>query len=102
MFKELAGRTLLVGLSLLFVVCSMGMGLLVSTVARTQVEALMFAFMIMLPSVLLSGFMFPRSEMPPGIYHGWMSLEPDTLLLSTASHVYNRDKPDEERIPAWA
>ena len=28
------------------------------------VEALQFAFMIMLPSVLLSGFMFPRSEMP--------------------------------------
>jgi len=27
-----------------------------------------------------------------------MSLEPDTLILSTASHVYNREKPDEELI----
>jgi dTDP-4-dehydrorhamnose 3,5-epimerase len=36
---------------------------------------------------------------PPGIYHGWMSLQPDTMLLSTASHEYNREKPDEERIP---
>ncbi|MHC5079092.1 MAG: dTDP-4-dehydrorhamnose 3,5-epimerase family protein [Planctomycetota bacterium] len=36
---------------------------------------------------------------PPGIYHGWMSLMPDTMLLSTASHEYNREKPDEERIP---
>ncbi len=44
------------------------MGLLVSTIAKTQVEALQFAFIIMLPSVLLSGFMFPRSEMPTPIY----------------------------------
>ena len=36
---------------------------------------------------------------PPGVFHGWMSLEPDTLLLSTASHVYNREKPDEVRVP---
>jgi ABC transporter DrrB family efflux protein len=59
---------LLLVLSTLFLVCSLGLGLLVSTLARTQVAALMFAFMIMLPSVLLSGFMFPRSEMPAVIY----------------------------------
>jgi len=59
---------LLLALSMLFLVCSLGLGLLVSTLAKTQVAALMFAFMIMLPSVLLSGFMFPRSEMPPLIY----------------------------------
>ncbi len=59
---------LLIGLSMLFIVCSLGLGLLVSTIARTQVEALQFAFIIMLPSVLLSGFMFPRSEMPLPIY----------------------------------
>jgi dTDP-4-dehydrorhamnose 3,5-epimerase len=35
---------------------------------------------------------------PPGIYHGWMSLEDDTLMVSTASHVYNRENPDEVRI----
>jgi dTDP-4-dehydrorhamnose 3,5-epimerase len=35
---------------------------------------------------------------PPGIYHGWMSLEPDTIMISTASHEYNREKPDEYRI----
>lgn len=35
---------------------------------------------------------------PPGVYHGWMSLEDDTQLLSTASEVYNREKPDEVRI----
>lgn len=36
---------------------------------------------------------------PPGVYHGWMSLEDDTLMVSTASHTYNRQKPDEVRIP---
>ncbi|GIX00920.1 MAG: hypothetical protein KatS3mg111_4252 [Pirellulaceae bacterium] len=55
---------LLLGLALLFIVCSLAMGLLVSTVATTQIEAMQFAFLIMLPSVLLSGFVFPRSEMP--------------------------------------
>jgi len=36
---------------------------------------------------------------PPGVYHGWISLEDDTQLISTASEVYNREKPDEVRIP---
>jgi dTDP-4-dehydrorhamnose 3,5-epimerase len=36
---------------------------------------------------------------PPGVYHGWMSLEDDTLLISTGSQVYNRQMPDEVRVP---
>ncbi len=60
--------TLLLSLSMLFMVCSLGLGLLVSTVAKSQIEAVQFAFVIMLPSVLLSGFVFPRSEMPLPIY----------------------------------
>jgi dTDP-4-dehydrorhamnose 3,5-epimerase-like enzyme len=36
---------------------------------------------------------------PPGVYHGWMSLEDDTQMVSTASEVYNRENPDEERVP---
>jgi len=36
---------------------------------------------------------------PPGIFHGWMSLEDDTQMISVASEVYNREKPDEVRIP---
>lgn len=59
---------LLLGLSLLFLVCGLGLGLLVSTLARTQLMAIQFAFLVMLPSVLLSGFMFPRSQMPLPIY----------------------------------
>jgi ABC transporter DrrB family efflux protein len=59
---------LLFGLSSLFLVCALGLGLLVSTIARTQLEAMQLAFIIMLPTVLLAGFMFPRSEMPFPIY----------------------------------
>jgi len=40
---------------------------------------------------------------PPGVHHGWMSLEPNTILLSTGTHVYSEvvrlhGKPDECRI----
>jgi len=59
---------LLLALAGLFLVCALSMGLLISTVARTQVAAVQFAFIIMLPSVLLSGFMFPRAQMPLPIY----------------------------------
>ena len=55
---------LLLVLSSLFIVTVLGMGLLISTIASTQLEGLQMAFLIMLPSVFLSGFMFPRSEMP--------------------------------------
>ncbi|MFN0198872.1 MAG: ABC transporter permease [Planctomycetaceae bacterium] len=59
---------LLLALSCLFLVCALGLGMLVSTLAKTQVQAIQLAFIIMLPSVLLSGFMFPRSQMPLPIY----------------------------------
>ncbi|MCY2963182.1 MAG: ABC transporter permease [Planctomycetota bacterium] len=60
--------SLLFGFSAIFIVCALGLGLFVSTVARTQLQAMQFAFLMMLPSVLLSGFVFPRDEMPLPIY----------------------------------
>jgi ABC transporter DrrB family efflux protein len=59
---------LLLSLSCGFIVTALGLGLLISTLANTQVQALQFSFLVMLPSVLLSGFMFPREEMPLVIY----------------------------------
>jgi ABC transporter DrrB family efflux protein len=58
----------LLGLSTLFIITTLGLGLLVSTLASTQLQALQFSFLVMMPSVLLSGFMFPRSQMPLPIY----------------------------------
>jgi ABC transporter DrrB family efflux protein len=59
---------LLLGLSLLFLITALGLGLLISTVSRSQLEAMQKAFFVLLPSVLLSGFMFPRESMPLPIY----------------------------------
>jgi len=51
--------------SAVFLFASMGIGLLISVIARTQLVAFIAAMLgTMLPSVLLSGFMFPISAMP--------------------------------------
>ena len=50
----------------LFIVGSLALGFLISTVARTQLQAMQMSFFYMMPSILLSGFMFPFSGMP-----GW-------------------------------
>ncbi|MFN8636916.1 MAG: ABC transporter permease [Chloroflexota bacterium] len=55
---------LLFGLSLLFLTGSLGMGLLVSTISSTQRQAMQVALFIMLPSIMLSGFIFSRDGMP--------------------------------------
>lgn len=52
-------------LSWIFIIVSLLLGLLVSTIARTQVEAMLFSGMVlMMPTVLLSGMIFPIENMP--------------------------------------
>jgi ABC-2 type transport system permease protein len=58
---------LLLSLACLFVMSSLGIGLFISTVARTQQEAMLLAFFTMLPSIFLSGFMFPLAAMPAAL-----------------------------------
>ncbi|HXV49480.1 MAG TPA: ABC transporter permease [Candidatus Binatia bacterium] len=60
--------TLLLFLSALFLVPALGIGIVVSTFARNQGEAMQASIMFMLPSILLSGFIFPRDSMPLIIY----------------------------------
>lgn len=56
-------------LTLFFITASLGLGILISNVAKTQMQAMQMAFFVMLPSILLSGFMFPRDAMPRIIYY---------------------------------
>jgi ABC-2 type transport system permease protein len=65
---EFAGSfPLLLVLAVLFVLSSLGLGLLISTVSQTQTQAMQMALFVMLPSIILSGFVFPREGMPPVI-----------------------------------
>lgn len=50
--------------TLLFIVASLSLGMLISNFSKTQMQAMQLSFFIFLPSVLLSGFMFPREAMP--------------------------------------
>lgn len=61
----MAGGWIALGLGvLLFIVGSLALGFLISTVARTQLQAMQMSFFYMMPSILLSGFMFPFRGMP--------------------------------------
>lgn len=55
---------LLLGLAALFLLTSLGVGILVSSIATTQQEALLMTFATTLPTIYLSGFMFPIGAMP--------------------------------------
>ena len=62
---------LLLGQSALFVITTLSIGLFASTVARTQQEAMLTTFMTLLPTIYLSGFLFPLAAMPPVLQ--WIS-----------------------------
>ncbi len=55
---------LLAGATTLYLLSATGLGLLVSTICRTQQQAMMSTFFIMFPAILLSGFVFPIANMP--------------------------------------
>ena len=54
----------LFGAALLLIVANLSLGLLISTSARSQFQAMQMTFFVFLPSILLSGFMFPFAGMP--------------------------------------
>ncbi|MCE1252553.1 MAG: ABC transporter permease [Anaerolineae bacterium] len=56
--------TLLLVMSALFLVTTLGIGLLISTIANTQQEAMLTSMFTILPSIFLSGFFFPLAAMP--------------------------------------
>ncbi len=47
-----------------FLLASLGLGLFISTVSRTQQQAMVTGFFVMMPFIMLSGFMFPIQNMP--------------------------------------
>jgi len=60
---------LLLGLSALFLVTALGIGIFISSIAKSQQEALLMTFATVLPTIFLSGFFFPFDAMP-----GWLQV----------------------------
>ena len=54
----------IVGATLLFIAASLTLGLIISTIAKTQLQAMQMTVFVLLPSILLSGFLFPYEGMP--------------------------------------
>lgn len=57
--------------AILFLLVTLGMGVLISTVSQNQGQAIQLAFMVMLPQILLSGLIFPIDSMSAGVR--WIS-----------------------------
>jgi ABC-2 type transport system permease protein len=80
---------LLLALALPFILTMLGLGLLISTRARSQQEAIQLAFGTMMPSIFLSGYIFPIDTMPA--FFQWVSrLIPATYLIEIARGVILR------------
>jgi len=60
---------LLLGLSAIFLLTSLGIGIFISSISNTQQEAMLLTFLTMFPSIFLGGFFFPIEAMP-----GWLQV----------------------------
>jgi ABC-2 type transport system permease protein len=76
----------------LFLLVTLGMGVLISTVSQNQGQAIQLAFMVMLPQVLLSGLIFPISSMAAGVR--WISyVLPLTYFIEISRGVMLKAEP---------
>jgi ABC-2 type transport system permease protein len=86
---------------LLFLFVALGFGILISTVSRTQGEAIQLAIMVMIPQILLSGMIFPLASMPGGIR--WISyLLPLTYFVMITRGVFLKATPFEALLVPYA
>jgi len=81
-----------------FVAANLALGLLISTAAKTQFQAMQMMVFILLPSILLSGFMFPFDGMPQvARYIG--EILPNTHFIRLTRGIMLRDAPLGELLP---
>lgn len=80
---------LFLALSFLFLFTSLGLGILISTVATSQKQAQELARLLIMPAMMLSGFIFPREAMPPVLR--WLgSLIPVTYFLEISRGIITK------------
>ena len=89
---------LLLGITGIFLISTLGIGLLISTIANTQQEALLLTMFTLLPSVFLSGFIYPLSALP-----AWLQpvsgIIPLTYFLTVARGIIIKGVGIESLIP---
>jgi len=78
---------LLYVLTFAFFFSSLGLGTLISTVSRTFLQAAQLAQAILLPSILLSGFLFPRESLPPFLQYVGLAI-PLTYYVTVIRGIY--------------
>ncbi|GEQ21743.1 transport permease protein [Clostridium butyricum] len=83
---------LLILLGTLFLICSLAIGMLISTISKTQLQAMQAAVATILPSVILSGFMFPREAMEKVIYY-ISNIIPITYFLEILRDIMIKGSP---------
>jgi len=92
---------LLLFAAILFLSCGLGVGLLISTISNTQQEAFLSSFLIFMPTMLLSGFMFPVSSMP--VVFQWLTLaNPLRHFLEIVRAVFRKGAGAAELAPQLA
>jgi len=96
---QLQGEILdLVVITLAFIGASLTLGLLISTLADTQMQAMQMTVFILMPSILLSGFMFPYDAMPAAAQYIAEAL-PATHFIRLIRGVYLRSAELSQLLP---
>jgi ABC-2 type transport system permease protein len=81
---------LLMALGLLYVLCTVSIGLLVSTLVRTQVAAMLVTLVLtLMPAFLFSGFIYPISTMPP-FFQGYSVRIPTMYFVNISRGIVMR------------
>ena len=89
---------LIYAVSLLFIAANLAMGITFSTLAKNQLQAVQMAFFFFLPSILLSGFMFPFRGMPE--WAQWVgSILPNTHFLRVVRGILLKGNGPAEIAP---
>jgi ABC-2 type transport system permease protein len=87
---------LLMGLGLIYVICTVSIGLLVSMIVRTQVAAMLVAIIItLMPAFLFSGFVYPIFTMPE-FFQGYSARIPTMYFVNISRGVVMRGAGLEE------
>ena len=90
--------TALYGASLIFIACNLTVGITLSSLARNQLQAMQMTFFFFLPSLLLSGFMFPFRGMP-GWAQGLGELLPLTHFLRIVRGILLKGSGGADLLP---